>query len=546
MNLVDSRRLTGPNLLSREPLALADVTFEPGEDPAQGAERWGREAALICKEVGLEFDRPLVRHSARLSSFGFHAPIDVLLLATDVNDLAIGGGDRNELALKIKQARNPRLLALQRESRARGLPFLWDDQLISIGHGAGCRSFPLAELPDVGQVPWSECGRVPVALITGTNGKTTSARLLARIAQLAGLRAGLASTDAIAVDGKVQDRGDFTGPFAARAVLRNRLVQFAVLETARGGILRRGLAVEEADAALLTNVSDDHLGEYGIDTVEQLAEAKLVIARAVAPTGRVILNADDALLRQHAGSFKARTSLFSLDADQALLTNFESWALRGDSLVYSSNGREEKLMSAADLPLSFGGAARFNIANALGVLALASALGLPRAAALEGLRTFGPTPADNPGRANLVEVGGVAVLIDFGHNPHGVRAIAPFAAELRRRQGGGRLFVISGAAGDRGDQALSALAAELCAMSPTKVYLRELVDYLRGRQPGEVPRVIQSELVRLGMHDQSVTIAPSEAEALRSALGEAKPGDLIVLLVHLDEKEVAEVLAAGR
>jgi cyanophycin synthetase len=562
LRLLDSRRLTGPNLLSREPVALAEVGLEPGEDRERAAALWAQETARLCAAVELPLPRTFIRTSARGASLAFAAEIDVLMAATDINDWSVPSAaellaGRPALEMesaipplreKLGLARRPRLLALQREARARGLPFLWDDELVSVGHGARSRSWPIGEPPEISQIPWHELGRVPVALITGTNGKTTSARLLARIAQLAGKTVGLASTDALAVAGRVLEQGDFTGPMAARTVLRHPEVDFAVLETARGGILRRGLAVEEADAALMTNVDDDHLGEYGIDTVDDLARAKAVVGSVVVPSGRVILNADDSRLLKLAGSFVAPTALFSLDASSAAVRDQvarggEAWALRGEELVQLNPAGIEPILAAAEVALSFGGAARFNLANALGVAALASALGLPRAALLEGLRKFGPNAADNPGRANLALVGGVSVLIDFGHNPHGVRAIAPLAAELRRARGGGRLFIISGGAGDRSDDNLRSLARELFAQQPYRVLLRDLDDYLRGRAPGEVPALIAAELIRLGLSAEAVAVAPSEVAALRTALDEARPGDFVLLLVHLDAEGVRATLA---
>ena len=565
MRLLDSRRLTGPSLMSREPVALAEIGFEPGDDRARGLQLWASEALRICAQVGLAFDRPIVRGSARSAAVAFHAPIDVLLPATDVNDLAVEGAALllaglpealsapacEALRAKLDAARSPRLLSLQREARARGLPFLWDDALVSVGHGRRSRSWPMGELPEASSVPWAGLGRMPVALITGTNGKTTSARLLARIALLAGRTPGLASTDAIAVAGRVLDSGDFTGPVAARTVLRHADVDLAVLETARGGILRRGLAVEQAEVALLTNVAEDHLGEYGIDTADDLAQAKAVIASVVVPSGRVVLNADDPRLVRLSGTFAAKTVLFSLDADAEAIRDHvarggEAFALREGELLRLSPAGSEPLLRASEVALSFGGVARFNLANALGAAAAASALGLPRAAILEGLRSFAPNAEDNPGRCNLVDAAGVPVLIDFGHNPHGLRALAPLIDDLRRAAGGGRLFFISGAAGDRSDESLRALAAELYAQAPYAVLLRDLEGYLRGREPGEVPALIAAELRRLGMRDGSVRIAPTEGEALRRALAEALPGDFVALLVHLEEEEVRAVLAERR
>jgi len=202
------------------------------------------------------------------------------------------------------------------EATRRALPLLWDDEHVSIGEGSRSACWPRAALPDVADVPWQDLGAIPVALVTGTNGKTTSTRLLARMAREAGFRVGAASSDEISIGTQVVQNGDWTGPAAARIVLRDTGVDFAVLETARGGILRRGLAVESCDAALITNISDDHLGSYGVDDLAAMTRVKAVVADAVRPAGTVVLNAHDEKLVALASSLDRAVVFFAnLDRD---------------------------------------------------------------------------------------------------------------------------------------------------------------------------------------------------------------------------------------
>jgi UDP-N-acetylmuramyl tripeptide synthase len=357
--------------------------------------------------------------------------------------------------------------------------------------------------------------------VTGTNGKTTSARLAGRMALEAGISAGVATTDAITVAGALVAAGDYTGPDAARLVLRHPEVDLAVLETARGGILRRGLAFAEPDAALITNVSDDHLGRYGIDDVATMARVKGTVGRAVRPGGTVVVNLDDEHLARL--RFPARVVGFST-------TRPADYCVVDGRLV----ARGEPLVPVDELPVSFGGAAAYNVANALGAAALAEALAVPRPAVIAGLRAFGPE--DNPGRGNVVDAGGVRVILDFAHNPEGVKAFLDFARSL-----GGRLHVVTAQPGDRRDDAIAAVAREIASAAPARVVLHDLLGYLRGRAPGEVPALLRRELESRNV---PVDEAPAEAAALAKAISGARPGDVVVLFPLLDPVGCRAVLAS--
>jgi cyanophycin synthetase len=560
MQLVDSWRLFGPNLQTRGPAVLAEVSFDAGEDVARAVDVWRIELGRMAASLGLDVSDAAARVYRGGAVLTFSASIDVLLPATDVNEWAVvsatsvlaGEGElpleprRAELAEALRARTNAALLALEVAAVARGVPFLWDDDAVTLGAGNRSRTWPFAELPAVDAVPWVAVGPIPLALVTGTNGKTTSVRLLAHILACAGHHVGMTTTDGVSLDGQLVESGDYTGPAGALRVLRSPDVDAVVLETARGGILRRGLAVRTADVALLTNVSDDHLGHYGIDDLAALARVKAVVGSVIPSEGRVVVNADDAWLMAEVPSFRAPVVLFSLESEGPVVQAHrarggEAWLLKDGWLVRASGHEEHQLVLASDVPIGWGGRAPYNLANALGAAACAHALGLSDAHIVAGLTTFTGSVGDNPGRGNLVDKGGIGVLVDFAHNPAGIRSVLALAAGLGTK--GGRLLVVAGYAGDRSDESVRDAARAIADARPAFVVLRDLRRYLRGRAPGEIPAMFRSELEKLGVAPAAIEVAPSEADALRLALRASRPGDLVVVLAHLESDEVRAVLA---
>ncbi|HEX7183679.1 MAG TPA: Mur ligase family protein [Thermoanaerobaculia bacterium] len=555
MKLLDSRRLTGPNLLQEREGAVLDVALDEKEADAAVA-AWREQVRRLLDAVGWREESLAVRRFPSGASLSISAPIDALYSATEVNERAWEAAeealrgevpDLEEIAVRlraeIERERNPALLALRAAAERRGVAFLADDRQASIGLGKGALTWPVEDLPRPEEVAWERVHDVPVVLVTGTNGKSTTVRLLAAMARAAGVMAGTTSTDLIEVGGEVLERGDFSGPVGARALLRDPRVEMAILETARGGMLRRGLAVRRADAAAVTNVAADHLGEHGVDDLEALAETKLVVARAVGPEGRVVLNADDPLLVAGAAGIAAPVVWFSLDPESAELRNLlergdPAWVLHQGEIEQWHGGWKQVVARAEEIPITFGGAARHNIANALAALALGAAVRLPQEAMVRALRQVRSDPDDNPGRGNLFEIGGVRILLDYAHNPHGIAALLGLAVNLPAR----RRLILLGQAGDRDDEALRELAQAVWKLHPDRVIVKELPELLRGRQPGEVPAILEDELRRLGAGDEQIGRAGNELEAVRQALAWAKKGDLLLLLVHTQREEVLALL----
>jgi cyanophycin synthetase len=557
MRILDSRRLTGPNLLLDGSGAILDVEVGAA-DRARAEAAWRRALAGFLRDLDWG-DAPVASRANTLGlNLAFGAPSDVLYAATEVNEAAwaeavaaLGqspspdrGAALAALRGSLEQERKPWLVDLAAEATRRRVTLLADDKRISVGLGTGSVAWPVEETERVlPRLSWESIHDVPTVLVTGTNGKTTTVRLLGAMVAAAGRVAGITSTDGVTVGSAMVAEGDYSGPNGARTVLRDRRVETGILEVARGGILRRGLPLPRVTAAVVTNVANDHLGEFGIDDVPSLADAKLVVAKAVGPEGRVVLNADDPLLLERGARLSAPVTWFTLDASHPVLAPHlgrggDAAYLDGDSLVWARGGERRVLARLAEVPMTFGGAARHNVANALGAIAAAEALSIPQEAIADALRSFASDPARNPGRANVWRVGGATIVLDFAHNPHGMRALAGMMASLPAE----RRAIVTGQAGDRDDASIRELAQSAWTMRPDRIFIKELEEYLRGRKRGVVPAILEAEFRALGAGEGVLSRHDREIDAVRAAIDWARPGDLILLTIHEHRREVMEIL----
>jgi cyanophycin synthetase len=433
---------------------------------------------------------------------------------------------------------SPPLRALVAAADTRGLSYLADDDDLTLGSGASGRTWPLDALPSVEQVPWNELRNVPTAIVTGSNGKTTTVRLLAACARAHGWRDGFNCTDGLFVAGEQIEGGDYSGPVGTRRVLRDTRVQAAILETARGGILRRGLAVQRSRVAVVTNITADHFGEYGIDDLAGLADTKLVVASTIDDRGLLVLNADDATLRARADQFKSPIGWFSRNYDAVALL---SHRMKGGSTSGVRNGRliiswtrggsaeELDLGAVMNMPLTVDGTADYNVQNVAGVALAALGLGIPAATVATVLARFGADPTDNPGRLMRYEYRGAQILIDYAHNPDGLRGLMNVATRLRRT---GRVALLLGQAGNRSNADIEELAVTAARFRPDFVIVKETESYMRGRAPGEVPAILRGALLRTGLLETSIEVNLSELGAVKRVLEWARPGDVLVMPVH--------------
>jgi cyanophycin synthetase len=556
MPLLDSRRLTGPGLLLDRPGAVVDVAIDEGQQD-EIIDAWRRNVTRMLDAVGWNGELLRVRSFSGGASLALSAPPDALYAATELNEWAWASAEAEasgvtlpplepeaaRLREAIKAESNPPLLALRSRARRQGVTFLSGEDQVSVGTGTGVMVWPARQLPSPDAVNWSRVHDVPLVLVTGSNGKTTIVRLLAAMLTQGGRIPGTTSTDGVKVGDRLLAEGDYSGPSGARMVLRDRNVETAVLETARGGILRRGLPVEQADVAIITNIADDHLGEFGVQSLADLAETKLVTVRAVRPNGCVVLNADDPILAGARDQVSAPVTWFSLHPERAevrdhLAAGGRAALLEEEALVLATGAARTIVATLSEVTITLGGSATHNVANTLAAVAAAQALHLPLEVIRTTLQWFGRDVDDNPGRANLIELGGIRLLIDFAHNPHGMAALAAMALGLSSQ----RRLVLLGQAGDRSDSAIRELADAAMTLRPDYVVVKELERYLRGRGAGEVPGLLMDELRRRGLPPEAVNFPGSEGAAVRHALEWARPGDLLVLPIHQDRAEVLALI----
>ena len=315
--------------------------------------------------------------------------------------------------------------------------------------------------------------------------------------------------------------------------MRTPAIDMAILETARGGILRRGIAVQHANVAIVTNVSDDHFGEYGVHDLDDLAAAKLAVARTLGPADVLVLNADDPLLVRNAASMSTAVHWFAFDADAPLLAERRNaggttCGVRDGHLHLQRGNADHDLGTVAAMPLTFDGAARYNIANIAAAVLAADALGIAASTIADVLLRFGTSRDDNPGRLQHWSFGGLSVFVDYAHNPDGLRGLLDVATQGRK----GRLGLLLGQAGNREDDEIRELAVVAAGFHPDRVVLKDIGGMLRGRVEGEVPALLRDELARNGIGGDTVLQTLDEFQAVRDLLGWARAGDVIVLPIH--------------
>ena len=555
----DSRRLTGANVYfdgAGAALETLGVHVDATLLAVWQANIKRARAALGWSELPL-----VARQHATGASLAFAAPVDQLYSATEVNEWALtaavhasaGGATDGEtflapghpashdpesamrtLVALAAEERKPALIGLLHAADVHRVSALADDEMVSIGTGSGSRTWPIEYLPEPADVPWTTLHDIPIALVTGSNGKTTTVRLLAAMARAHGWRSGHSCTDGLFIEGSVLESGDYSGPGGARSVLRQTGIDVAILETARGGLLRRGIAVARADVAVVTNVSVDHFGEYGIHSLEDLARVKLSVARTLGDSKPLVLNADSELLVRASAKLACPIHWFALDNDHPVLRAHRArgratCGVHEGRLLMQHDTRRIDLGCVADMPLTFRGSATYNIANAAAAALAADALGIPAATIAAVLADFGNARDDNPGRLQHWVFGGLEVFVDYAHNPDGLRGLLRVAT---RDRADGRLGLLLGQAGNREDADVRKLAAVAAEFKPSVVLLKDIDGYMRGRGQAEIAVVLRDGLLQSGIDPAAISECLDEAAAARQLLDWGRDGDLLVLPLH--------------
>ena len=515
----DPRRGPGhANHLTALPLDQATEEFLGGRGftfdtvPAPG-ERVSLRATANLSTGGSSIDRTDEIHPDNVTACEMAAGViglDIAGLDVLTPDISVPFGENGAVIIEINAAPGIRMHEHPASGRPRRVAAAILDMLFPAGSPA----------------------TIPVIAVTGTNGKTTTTRLIAHLFRATGKTVGFTTTDGVYLQNRLVVRGDMTGPFAANVLLSNPAVEVAVLETARGGILRAGLGFDECDVGIVLNVAADHLGLYGIHTLEQLADVKAVIPAVVKRRGYAVLNADDPLVAAMAERTPGDVVLFTTVPDGGnplveahLETGGTAACIAGGEFVVRRGRLSIPIAAVGEVPLTVEGLARFQYGNVLAAIAATFVQGMRYEDIRAGLLSFFPSPALTPGRLNLFRVRGGSVLVDYAHNPHAVEGLMEVVEGLEARR---RIGVLA-APGDRRDEDVRAIG-RLCARLD-HVVLKEDGDR-RGRPAGEVAGLLEQGLIEGGLPRERIETHFAEPDAMARALGMMQDGDLVVVLAE--------------
>lgn len=550
MEILNTRRMTGPSLFTELAGAILEVDV-PNSRQDEAVQVWETNVRRYLNAIGWENAATLHRKYENGISLYFTAPIDALYAACEVNEAAWHltvsdmngtpsgsfGDDVARLKIEITSELNPSILALKEAAQTNSVRFLQSDEMVSVGTGKGSQTFDVDKIPDPSELDWEKIHDVPVILITGTNGKSTTVRLLEIILSEAGLTPGASSTDGIRVNKETIEAGDYSGPEGARTTLRNEDISSAVLEVARGGILRRGMPVEDVQAAIVTNVAEDHFGEWGVNSLPEMVETKFVVRKVLKDGGQLVLNADDQGCVDFGKEVSETICWFSLDSQNPVISNHLKSGgrfayLDGNQIKYANGTEEEIIGHVSDFPITMNGLSRHNILNCLGAILLAKSLEIKNSDIFNALSNFGTSYQENPARGNIFKKDGSTIVVDFAHNPHGLSAIIDMVSQME----GKRKLILLGQAGDRSNDDIRGLVDVAVRLNPQQVMVCEIPKYIRGREEGEIPDLIKSYFMDQGIQESSIIIEKSIYNGVLSALDWMESGDLLLLLT-LDQKE---------
>ena len=542
-SLVELRVLEGPNLYFPRAAVKLTLDIAPlASAPTATATRLGRRIGLANALPG-EPDT------------GFRQRFAVRAVTRLVRAVAHESGT-SRLAVRVRSTSDPHRIVVaypwRHRSRAEEmgravaavLDAVPDDDVALAVSLAAAR---VAASPD-GPEPPTITPQIPVIAVTGTNGKTTTSRMIAHIARVDGRVVGWSNTDGIYLDGDLVEGGDYSGPSGAGRVLALPGVQLAVTETARGGILLKGIGLTRNDVSVVTNISADHLGVQGIDTLDQLAEVKAVVPRITRRRGWAVLNGDDPRVFAMRGVIRAHPWVFSRHPDSPAIRETLNDGGRATTVIDGwvavlAPGRDpEPVVVLTDVPMTLAGLSRFNVENTLAATSAALAIGIPRGSVVEGLRDFRPDAEHNPGRMNFftlpVDGGGASVVVDLAHNEAGLEALIEIMNGVRPP--GSRLLLGLGAVGDRSDELIGRLG-EIGAMGADVVAIGHKQRYLRGRTVEELDLLLREGAERVGVTD--VTSYDTEVACLSGLVAQARAGDVVGLMCHAERQAVYDWVA---
>lgn len=549
-----SRRLVGPNLFFKETGTVLDVPLV--ENREELTKLFYQEAEKFLPALGWEQIKITHKFFNNGVRFAFTAPVDITMPACDVIDFAwlsaregFETGQfksieeaKKELIPAIDEDKNLTYRKLYELAKSKGFNAFRDKNKAFIGSGTGCYEFDLTK-DSIDDIPWQDIYDIPAVIVTGTNGKTTTVRLTDYICQVANKVTGYTSTDWVKVNDELIDEGDYSGPTGHQFVLTNKKVEVALLESARGGLLKRGLIETFVDAAAVTNVSADHLGEDGVETVAELAEAKSIVFRTMGEGSHAVINLDNSYMKER---------FDTLDCAKIVVTqnprdhNMEYYLAKADYACIVENGdfvwidddARKTIIPVADAPLTVKGFAKHNIENAMIAICLSFKLGIDLDVVAKALKSYTNDTKVNRGRANIFEWDNKVAVVDYAHNEAGMDALLNM---MKAYDKGGKTYLMIGTTGDR-KNLISDINDVIIKHDVDFIVLKETEMYLRGAEPMELPLLIRKDLDDKGFDTSKTYISHGELEGVKYILNKLNDNDIAILCCQAEVPDVIEYL----
>lgn len=557
---IGKSRLMGSNIYFTETGAVLDITLFGKDLKAMPKllKMWEVELKRIMTALNWSGYKTGIRIYSKGFKYAISAPVDLLFCGIyvlrqtwesvyneyktgkpyDMKDILeyIEPEIRNDLNLKYR--------AICDEARRRSLNVFLEKYDICIGSGKYAYRGDIDDI-SLRDIPWDDIKEVPSVMVTGTNGKTTTVRLTAYIARHAGKKVGYCSTDWVMVGDEIVEKGDLSGPTGSLRVMMHPEVELAVLEVARGGLVRRGLIADYMQGATVTNVSEDHLGQDGIENIIDMAESKSLVYDAVKDGGYCIINLDDDEMRKRVFTLPGKKIMLT----QRSLTNKDVRAclkyadhicyIKNKSFYWKTGVKESVIATFAQTPITINGMAKHNVENAMNAICLSFVLGLTKKQIGNGLKTYQNTAENNRGRANTFRHNGGTIIVDFAHNPAAIGAILNMAHAYLKP--GGKLTMLVGNTGNR-LQLTDGICQMVVDAKVDTVMIKEIPNYLRGAKLGQIPKMIETSLLKKGMKKQQLIMIGDEETALEHTLKTMQPGDVCAFLCHSNTGKILEDL----
>ncbi|QIV95830.1 UDP-N-acetylmuramyl tripeptide synthase [Allofrancisella inopinata] len=549
-----SRRLVGPNLFFKETGTVLDVPLT--EDKEKLTKLFYEEANRILPALGWEEIKIVHKFFNNGIRLAITAPVDITMPACDVIDfiwLSVreyvekGSFKTLEAAKEIllpliNEDKNLTYRKLYELAKSKGFNAFRDKNKAFVGSGTGCYEFDL-EYDDISLVPWQNVYDIPAVIVTGTNGKTTTVRLTDYICRFAGKVTGYTSTDWVKVNDELIDEGDYSGPTGHQFVLTNKKVEVALLESARGGLLKRGLIETFVDAAAVTNVSTDHLGEDGIETVAELAEAKSIVFRAMGENSHAVINLDNSYMKERFDLLKCNKivvtqNLEAHDMDYYLSNSDYACIVEDGKFKWLDKKSKTELLNVVDAPLTVKGFAKHNIENAMIAIALAFKLKIDLKTIAAALKNYKNDQKVNRGRANIFEWDNKVAVLDYAHNEAGMEALLSM---MQAYDKGGRKFLMMGTTGDR-KNLIPSINNVILKYDIDFIVIKETDKYLRGAKPFELPLAIREDLQKKGFNVANIYMSHGELEGVKYILDKLDDNDIGIFCCQAELESVANYL----